>query len=216
MRQVIRIRTTRAISSPFVCDLLRPTIMLPASLVQAASPAELSALLNHEMAHIRQHDLAWCVAWQWLRAFCWFQPLVWGVPAVHILACEKEADRVASAQMAGRNSYVQLLARLALRVLALPAVETRLTVNGSSQIAKRLTWLAESPMAHWNWRYSMAAFSLSLLLFLAVAGCETAKNRSTGTAGSSKVKFKRVLVVVQDDEGKPVEGATISPEGFRV
>lgn len=216
LRRGIQIRTTSSIASPFVCDLLKPTILLPRTLVQSLTPAELRAVLNHEMAHIRQNDLAWCVAWQWLRAVCWFHPLVWHVPAAHNLACEQEADRVASAQMPERDSYVQLLARLALKVLALPAVETRLTVNGSSQITKRLIWLGQSRMARWNWQYSVSAFGMSLLLFFAVAGCETAKNSPAGAASSSKVEFKQVLVVVQDDDGKPVAGATISPEGFRV
>ena len=97
--------------------------MLPQTLVQSLTPTELRAVLNHELAHIRQNDLAWCVAWQWLRVFCWFHPLVWRVPAAHNLACEQEADRVAAGQMPERDSYVQLLAGLALKVLALPAVE---------------------------------------------------------------------------------------------
>ena len=185
LRREIQIRTTGAISSPFVCDLLRPTIMLPQTLVQSLTPAQLRAVLNHEMAHIRHNDLFWCVAWQWLRAFCWFHPLVWRVPAAHNLACEQEADRAASAQMPERDSYGQLLAQLALKVLALPAVETRLTVNGSSQIAKRLHWLGQSRMARWNWRYSVAAFSVSLLLFFAVAGCKPATTSAlpAGTSG---------------------------------
>ena len=68
LRRKIQIRTTSGIASPFVCDLLKPTIMLPRTLVQSLTRAELRAVLNHEMAHIRQNDLAWCVAWQWLRA----------------------------------------------------------------------------------------------------------------------------------------------------
>jgi beta-lactamase regulating signal transducer with metallopeptidase domain len=216
IRQKIQIRITGAISSPFVCDLLRPTIMLPLKLVESLTPAELGAVLNHELAHIRRNDLIWCVGWQWLKAFCWFHPLVWRAPAAHTLACEQEADRVASAQMAERDSYAQLLARLALKVLALPSVETRLTVNGSSQLAKRLHWLGQRAMVRWNWRYSVAGFGLSFLLFFAVAGCDTTRGHSTRTVSPAKVEFKRVLVVVQDDGGKPIEGATISPEGFRV
>jgi beta-lactamase regulating signal transducer with metallopeptidase domain len=216
IRRQIQIRTTDAISSPFVCDLLRPTIMLPQKLVQTLTRRELGAVLNHEMAHIRRNDLVWCVAWQWLRIFCWFHPLVWRVPAAHNLACEQEADRVASAQMTERDSYVQLLAQLALKVLALPAVETRLTVNGSSQITKRLLWLGQARLARWNWGYAVAAFSVGLTLFLAVAGCKATRKSPLDRAGSDKIEFKHVLVVVQDEDGKPIEGATISPEGFRV
>jgi len=216
LRRDIQIRTTGDIGSPFVCDLLRPTILLPRTLIQSLTPEELRAVLNHEMAHIRQNDLAWCVAWQWLRVFCWFNPLVWRIPAAHNLACEQEADRAASRQMPEGDAYVQLLARLALKVLALPAVETRLTVNGSSQIAKRLNWLGHGPQSRWNWRYSLAGLSMSLLFFLVVAGCKPGGSGSSGESISTKVKLKQVLVVVQDDQGKPVAGATISPEGFRV
>ena len=216
LRRDIQVRISHAIASPFVCDLLRPAILLPQSLVQSLTPAELRAVLNHEMAHVRRNDVAWCVAWQWLRAICWFHPLVWLVPAAHNLACEQEADRVASAQMPELDSYGQLLARLALKVLALPAVETRLAVNGGSQIAKRLNWLGQRRIARWNRWCSVAAFSVSLLLFVAVAGCGTTNDTSTNAAGSAKAEMKQVLVVVQDEDGHPIAGATITPEGFRV
>jgi beta-lactamase regulating signal transducer with metallopeptidase domain len=216
LRRDIQIRISGAITSPFVCGLLRPTIMLPQSLVQSLTPAELRAVLNHEIAHVRQNDLIWCVAWQWLRAICWFHPLVWLVPVAHNLACEQEADRVASAQMPELESYGQLLARLALKVLALPAVETRLAVNGGSQIAKRLNWLGRGRVSRWNGWCAAAAFSVSFLLFFAVVGCGTSTDALASTAGPAKVEMRQVLVVVQDEDGKPIAGATISPEGFRV
>ena len=176
----------------------------------------MSALFSHEIAHLRQHDLVWCVAWRWMKAVCWFHPLVWKIPAAHNLACEQEADRVASGQLADQDSYAQLLARLALRVLALPAVETKLTLNGSSQIAWRLNHLGKKGMDAWNWRYSVAGFGLVGLLFLMTAGCEFSKSSPARSQSSTKVEFKKVLVVVQDEDGKPIEGATISPSGFRV
>jgi len=43
-------------------------------------------------------------------------------------------------------------------VLALPAVETKLTVNGSSQIVRRLNHLGQKGMGVWNWRDSVAGF----------------------------------------------------------
>jgi beta-lactamase regulating signal transducer with metallopeptidase domain len=204
LRRVIPIRTASAIASPFVCNLLKPTVMLPRTLVQSLTPAELRAVLNHEMAHIRQNDLVWCVAWQWLRAVCWFHPLVWLVPAAHNLACEQEADRMASAQMPGRDSYIQLLARLALKVLALPTVETHLTVNGSSQIAKRLIWLSQSRVARWNWRFSVSAFSVSLMLFLAVAGCETTKKSPI----SDQQRVRNVIAALVQEKVVP-DAATL-------
>jgi len=108
------------------------------------------------------------------------------------------------------------LARLALRVLALPAVETKLTLNGNSQIARRLNHLGQKGMGAWNWKYSVAGFGLVGLLFLMTAGCQFSKSNPTDSKVSAIVEFKKVLVVVQDEDGKPIEGATVLPDGFRV
>ena len=151
-----------------------------------------------------------------MKAVCWFHPLVWNVPAAHNLACEQEADRVAAGQLAEQDSYSRMLARLALRVLALPAVETKLTLNGSSQIARRLKHLGKNGIGAWNWKYSVAGFGLVGLLFLLAAGCGFSNSSPDTSTTPAKVKFKEVAVVVQDDDGKPIKGATVSPEGFRV
>jgi beta-lactamase regulating signal transducer with metallopeptidase domain len=216
VRREIDVKISEAVSSPFVCGLLRPAIILPQTLAQNLSPDEMSALLSHEIAHLRQHDLFWCVVWRWMKAICWFHPLVWNVPAAHNLACEQEADRVAQGQLEDEDSYAQMLARLALRMLALPAVETKLTVNGSSQIARRLNHLGKKRAGNWNWKYSVAGFGLVGLLFLMTAGCQFSQSGSTDSKIPANVEFKKVLVVVQDEEGKPIEGATILPTGFRV
>jgi beta-lactamase regulating signal transducer with metallopeptidase domain len=215
VQRKVNLQISDAVVSPFVCGLLRPAIILPRKLTQNLSSNELSALLSHEIAHLRQHDLFWCVAWRWMKAVGWFHPLVWNIPNVHTLACEQEADRVASGQLENQDSYAQMLARLALRVLALPAVETKLTVNGSSQIARRLKHLGQKGMGVWNWKYSVAAFGLAGLLFVMTAGCKFTKTPADSNI-STTVEFKKVLVVVQDEDGKPIEGATVSPEGFRV
>lgn len=216
VRREVEVQISDAVTSSFVCGLLKPAIILPRTLAQQLSPGEVSALLSHEIAHLRRHDLVWCVAWRWMKAVCWFHPLVWNVPAAHNLACEQEADRVAAGQLADRDSYAELLARLALRVLALPAVETKLTLNGSSQIARRLNHLGQKGTGAWNWRHSVAGFGLVGLLFLMTAGCEFSKTSPAGSKISTPVEFKEVLVVVQDEDGKPIEGATILPDGFRV
>jgi beta-lactamase regulating signal transducer with metallopeptidase domain len=214
VKQKIKVHISDAVVSPFVCGLWKPAIILPRALTRNLSSSELSALLSHEIAHLRRHDLFWCVAWRWMKALGWFHPLAWNIPAAHNLACEQEADRVASGQLENQDSYVQMLARLALRVLAVPAVETKLTVNGSSQIARRLKHLGQKGMGVWNWKYSMAAFGLAGLLFVITIGCKFTKTPDSNL--STKVKFNQVLVAVQDEDGKPIEGATISPEGYRV
>jgi beta-lactamase regulating signal transducer with metallopeptidase domain len=177
-RREVQIQVSDAVTSPFLCGLFRPAIILPPGLARQLSPGEMRALLSHEIAHLRQNDLVWCVAWRWMKAVCWFHPLVWKVPAVHNLACEQEADRIASGQLAEQDTYSQLLARLALRVLALPDLETKLTLNGSSQIARRLIHLGQKGRDAWSWRRSVAGVGLVGLLFLMSAGFDFSRASS--------------------------------------
>ena len=100
----------------------------------------------------------------------WFHPLVWKIPGAHNLACEQEADRIASSQGTERSLYLQLLAQLALRVFALSSVETALTLNGGSQIAQRLNLLRRQGFRAWKWRDSVTGSCLAAGLALVAAG----------------------------------------------
>jgi hypothetical protein len=167
VKRTIEIRISDSIVSPFICGPLKPMIMLPETLARTLSSVELSALLSHEIAHFRQRDLIWCVGWRWMTAICWFHPLVWNVPAAHNLACEEEADRIACAQFGDRRSYAQWLAQLTLRVLALPAVETGLALNGTAQIVQRLNHLKREGLGAWKWWCSgVGIVALGLFFFL--------------------------------------------------
>lgn len=212
----VNLRVSDSVTSPFACGLWRPIIMLPHHLVDELSASEIAALLAHELAHFRRHDLFWCVGWRWMQTLFWFHPLVWKIPAAHNLACEQEADRIAAGQLADHASYPQLLARLALRVLALPAVETRLVLNGSSQIAQRLVHLKKNTADAWRWSHSLAGFALVAMLFLVATGCELSKTNPPAAMAPVAAEFKKVLIVVQDEAGQPIAGATIKPHGFRV
>src|SRR2546422_2199718 len=89
VRRTIGIRVSDSVSSPFACGLRQPMIMLPQKLVRDLPSDEIAALLAHELAHFRRHDLFWCVGLRWIQAMFWFHPLVWKIPAAHSLACEQ-------------------------------------------------------------------------------------------------------------------------------
>lgn len=216
VRRKITVRVSDITSSPFACGLWRPLILLPQKLVQELPPDEISALLAHEFGHFRRHDLFWCVGWRWMQALLWFHPLVWRIPASHALACEQEADRIASGQLTDRDSYPQLLARMAMRVLELPAVETQLVLNGTAQITQRLLHLKQRNSGVWTWRQSFAAFCLASVLFLVATGYSVSQVSATDATIPAKTEFKTVLAVVQDEDGNPIEGASITPDGYRV
>jgi beta-lactamase regulating signal transducer with metallopeptidase domain/TolA-binding protein len=181
--------------SPFAFGIFRPAIMLPAKMAQSLSSEEMAALLGHEVAHLRRCDLWWCVGWRWMKAIFWFHPLIWKLPDVHSLACEEEADRLASSYLTSRASYARLLAQLTLRVLAIPQVETQLAVNGTAQITHRLHRL-QKDWGPWNRKQTVAACLLVLAMALVSMGCNV--KRSADPRLEKKVEYSTKQASVQD------------------
>ncbi len=77
LRRNVRLRVTDQAMSPAVCGLFRPVILLPQSLVEKLPPAQLRAVLLHELTHLRRGDVwANCVQ-ALLQIVYWWHPLVW-------------------------------------------------------------------------------------------------------------------------------------------
>ena len=77
LRRAVRLRVTDQAMSPAVCGLFRPVILLPQSLVEKLSPAQLRAVLLHELTHLRRGDVwANCVQ-ALIQVVYWWHPLLW-------------------------------------------------------------------------------------------------------------------------------------------
>jgi beta-lactamase regulating signal transducer with metallopeptidase domain len=62
------------VEGPATVGALRPVIVLPRRLLDAASPAMAAAMLCHEMAHVRRRDYAWNLACEVLALPLAFHP----------------------------------------------------------------------------------------------------------------------------------------------
>ncbi len=215
IKRPVQVRVSDEIASPCLCGVMTPTILIPRRLADELPRAELDALLSHELAHQCRHDLAWCIAWRVMKAVCWFHPLVWKIPDAHVLACEEEADRTAAARRYEGDNYTRLLAQLALRVLRVPTSESALALSASSHLARRLIQLGREHAAAWRWRHSLLGGALAFALLVLTAGWQFAQTPAVEATPAAPIAMASVLVTVQDENGLPVEGATLTPNGLR-
>ena len=73
---VPRLVVSDRVEMPFACGLLQPTIVLPAA-AESWTADRRRAVLFHELAHVKRHDLVGHTLGRLACAFYWFHPLVW-------------------------------------------------------------------------------------------------------------------------------------------
>ena len=83
--------------------ILRPTILLPAEMAEQAPDSCLRAVLAHEMAHIRNHDLRLIGLMRCLLTMLFPQPLFWAMR--HMIRASQEAVADAMAAEGRRHDY---------------------------------------------------------------------------------------------------------------
>ena len=85
-------RLTTRVSSPMVVGLLKPMLLVPATLVSGMTTAELEAVLIHELAHLRRYDHFVVILRRVAEAIFFFHPVVWyfsrGLSQTQELCCD--------------------------------------------------------------------------------------------------------------------------------
>ena len=112
----VAVRVHPHLRVPAVVGLVRPVILLPLSAMSGLSPQQLEAVLLHELAHIRRHDLLVQIGQMLIEAMLFFNPAVWWISRQVRIEREACAD-FAAARLLGRpDRYVQALADWAQRL----------------------------------------------------------------------------------------------------
>ncbi|HEX7121408.1 MAG TPA: M56 family metallopeptidase, partial [Gemmatimonadaceae bacterium] len=81
VRATIPIRVSARVNVPVVVGYVRPLILLPVSLVTGLPPAQLEALIAHELAHVRRHDVLVNLVQRVIETAMFYHPAVWWISA---------------------------------------------------------------------------------------------------------------------------------------
>jgi uncharacterized protein (TIGR03435 family) len=73
----IPVLSSPSIFEPGVFGVFHPVLLLPDGIRDRLTPAELHAVLAHELCHVRRRDNLWAVMHMVVEAVFWFHPLVW-------------------------------------------------------------------------------------------------------------------------------------------
>jgi beta-lactamase regulating signal transducer with metallopeptidase domain len=84
----ISVRVSRSLPEPGIVGIFNPILLLPEGIADHLTPAQLQAVLAHELAHVRCHDNLTGMIHMAVEAIFWFYPPVWWLS--HRLLRERE------------------------------------------------------------------------------------------------------------------------------
>jgi beta-lactamase regulating signal transducer with metallopeptidase domain len=112
LRREVEVRLSTALGSPGVWGVVRPVLLLPEGIAAHLTPAELDAVLLHELEHVRRRDNLTAAVHTALRTLFWFHPLVWWLERRTLAERERACDDRAVALCREPRLYARSLAKV--------------------------------------------------------------------------------------------------------
>ncbi len=114
----VAVRIAQDPIEPGVFGILRPVLLLPASIFRSLSGAQLRAVLAHEHAHIRRRDNLWSALHMAVEALFWFHPLVWWLGGRILEDRERACDEAVIDSGCDPEAYAESLLQVCRQYLA--------------------------------------------------------------------------------------------------
>jgi uncharacterized protein (TIGR03435 family) len=159
------------VDTPTALGWLRPVVLLPIAALTNLTPAQIEAIMAHELAHVRRHDYLFNVLQTVAETLLFYHPTVWWVSARIRAEREHCCDDVAVEVCGDALTYVAALAEIETSRIS-PAGPTELTplalaATGGSLLA-RVRRMLRVPVD--NERSSSSAALTTVLVVLIMIG----------------------------------------------
>lgn len=107
--RTISFRLSMQITIPCVFAYFKPVVLLPASLLLGMSPQQIDAIVLHELAHIRRHDILLANVQSAMKAVYFFNPFIFWISAKLDQERENACDDLAISVLQNPLLYAETL-----------------------------------------------------------------------------------------------------------
>ena len=208
VKRKIGLKVSANATSPAVCGLFRPVILVPQNLMSSLSPSQLRAVLLHELAHIKRGDLWVNFAQTVLQIIYFYNPLLWVANCIIRRVREQAVDEMVLVAMGEKaQQYPQTLVNVAKLAFKRPALSLRLigVVESKSALAGRIKHILNRPMPK---RAKLGILGLAVVIIIAAILLPMAKSMP----GLPELIIKGTVKDAQT--GKPIAGARVFDDGY--
>jgi beta-lactamase regulating signal transducer with metallopeptidase domain/HEAT repeat protein len=170
---------------PFACGIVTPTIVLPADCEQWTLERRRAVLL-HELAHVRRHDLLGHTLGRLACAFYWFHPLVWTAAKQLRNESERACDDLALSCGTRATDYAEHLLEIVTSVRRDTTPSVALAMARRKEFEGRMLAILDPELRHSSpTRRQSAALIGSLALVALTVGAISPVARTADAAQTS-------------------------------
>ncbi|HEV7990179.1 MAG TPA: M56 family metallopeptidase, partial [Gemmatimonadaceae bacterium] len=175
---------------PFACGLLQPTIVLPAECETWSQDRRLAVLL-HELAHVRRHDLVGHTLGRLVCAVYWFHPLAWTAARQLRSESERACDDLALSCGTRATDYAEHLLDIVTSVRREGTPMIALAMARRKEFEGRMLAILDPELVHSTpSRRQSAALIVTLALISVVVGA-AAPAQKAATRSQASVADER-------------------------
>ena len=196
LRKAVHVVEFSTVDVPTVLGWLRPVIILPVAAVAQLPPAQVEAILAHELAHVRRHDYLVNLLQRVAEAVLFYHPAIWWISARVCEEREHCCDDLAIDICGDRDNYAIALAELE-RQRTTAAVLGPAATDGPllNRIRRILQVSGPERIQAPNWTWTLA---LAAVFALVVGGPQRSAAllrdvKSVSDGGSLTVQTRRLL-----------------------
>ena len=198
----VALRRSARVDGPMIAGWWRPVILVPAGLLSGLPPRQVEALLLHELAHVRRHDVLVGHLQALVETLLFFHPASWWISGRVRRAREACCDDLAVQGGAERTVVARALAALAERAVEGPPAAWAPAASGGSLLTRVRRLLSpERPPSTAVQRLSGAAAVLLVVgLPLGLAACASQQTTSEAGEPPAEVAAAPVDTAAAEDE----------------
>jgi soluble lytic murein transglycosylase-like protein/Zn-dependent protease with chaperone function len=206
VRRPVAIVESPAVSSPMVAGWLRPMILLPLGLAARIPSDWLDAILAHELAHVRRHDLALRMLQRSIEVLLFFHPVVWWLAKQLDQAREEACDDLVVDQLQDPLVYARAITELEAMQSAPAALAAGATEGHLMTRIRHIMQRSQSPRPSHRWWQALALASTMSVAGYAVAhvadsAVEAAASIDIAWMPDSVVDFEPEIVAAAQRHG---------------
>lgn len=201
MHSKVVVRIVDDLTGPITVGCFRPLILIPSSLLTGMAPAQLEALLAHELAHIRRYDFLLNLLQNLVEIILFFHPVVWWISKKIRDERENIADDLA-VQVIGEPRRLAL-ALQELERLQFIQSQLALAAHGGN-LMLRIKRLVRPETHSMHWKTAVTTVGLASVFVALAAQAVTATPVATPSNSESRnAEVGAIETTVQDQRKVP-------------